>query len=34
MNAEYDTWNETTIKYEYLFLPHMAMILRFPKIIK
>ena len=34
MTAEYDTWNETTIKYEYLFLPQMAMILRFPKIIK
>ena len=34
MTAEYDTWNETTIKYEYLFLPQMAMILRFLKIIK
>ena len=34
MTAEYDTWNETTIKYEYLFLPQMAMILRFPKIIQ
>lgn len=34
MTAECDTWNKITIKYEYLLVPQMAVILRFLKIIK